>query len=231
MRIIQFHPSSVDRHFYQTCVYEFKAANHAVAYCLRMSPSQRKACQELSAHGILRHSSLVASKIADAVPVLDIRFCRLHKLLSALHDLYKYITTRHLRGIKDERELRLFLKAKKVIAKFLRRVTKRVQVRITNRKSVWRLTRKVRKHLPLVVLGLLKMSKRFGELLTVFIDIKYRLPAGASLVTALDTDCCMRFKHGMWAVIMSTRDTYCDWDIAGVDPWLRGLTTLKPEFI
>ena len=237
MRTYSFVSPFRERHFYQTVVYERPTPTRTVCHAVRMSPSQRVGFNFISERQVLRHSSLVMCKYAPVVPVLDVRHCRLHKLLSAVHDLYKFSSIMKKRDCDDdddddERTKRLFRRSKKRIARFLRRLTRRFPSRlncITNKLCRRYLTRTLQTHLPLFVLKLLKKSEFLGQLLTVFMDLKYRLPAGASLVAALERDGSARFHNGVRILVMSSRNSHCDWDFPAADIYLRELSTLKPE--
>ena len=233
MRTYSFISSCTQKHYYQTAFYDRKIPQDTKIYTIRMSPSQRDGFYFISEKHILRHSALILSKFAPTVPVLDIRHCRLHIVLSAVHDLYKFASIMTKRDCDDEKTKKLFLDTKKRIAKFLRRLTRRLPPklnRITNKWTKRRFKDTLQTHLPLLILRLLKRSKFLGLLLTVFMDIKYRLPAVASLVAALERDGSARFPNGVRILVMSTRNSHCDWDIPGVDPYLKGLSTLKPEY-
>ena len=233
MRTYSFVSRFRERHFYQTAVYDRSAPPRTIVHAVRMSPSQRDGMHYISEMGILRHSALVICKYAPTVPVMDIRHCRLHRLLSAVHDLYKFSSIMTERTLNDEKTKRLFCSTRKLIGKFLRRLTRRLAPRlnrITNRRCRRRLKDCLQKHLPLFILRLLKKSKLLGQLLTVFMDIKYRLIAGASMVSALEGWRCKKFYDGVRILIMSTRNSHVDWDFPGLDPYLHGLSILKPEY-
>ena len=107
MRTYSFVSQFREKHFYQTAVYDRSAPPRTIVHAVRMSPSQRDGMHYISEMGILRHSALVICKYAPTVPVMDIRHCRLHKLLSAVHDLYKFSSIMTERTLNDEKTMRM----------------------------------------------------------------------------------------------------------------------------
>ena len=229
--ILRFKPSSKDKHFYQTQVYEKKNLHHVAAYFVRFSRSQRMGFHYLSGIGLLRHSSLVVSRCTDVVSVQDVRYFKLHKLLSAVYDLFKYMEIVTREATRPQDIIKIYGNAKGRIAIFIGRVTyKFFGIQVTNKKCLQRFQKLLENHLPMLVLKLIQMERSLGELLTVFLDVKYRLPTGVSLVAALEKGGVERFDKDIRAIIWCTKNRLCNWNIPGCDQWLRGLSTLKSEF-
>ena len=231
-KVITFIPASRRKYYFQTIVYGRDLQDPVVAATVRLTPSQMTAFHLLSSRCLIRMAGLVTVRFIGLVPSQDIRLERMHKLLSAVHDVYKFITLAVMLP-NEELPIAKMCDGRALIASFLSKLTAKISDylnRITNKKCKLRLTAAIQKHFPLLIVGLIKLNKQFGELLTVFLDVKYRLPAVASLVAALDRDGCQTFRHGLRVLVMSTRNVYCDWDIVGADLWLRGLTVLLPRY-